>query len=213
MLYNLNLTLSDEETEMLKEIKGGTVSEIIFDRPVENVLEYSHIGFTVLTFSDKDSCIVISQEDTNKEYPESEESNSAFQIRQDYPRFRVERSNIKNLDVFKYRIMSPCGVKVVGQPVWKSCFVNSRVESIRIIRDIASWKFGENTWNAKADIGIELLLSEKSILLVMEECKDWMYSVFLGAKNTAEIVNKFWNKNDWGLAGKVNCLYREVIEF
>ena len=67
MLYNLNLTLSDEETEMLKEIKGRTVSEIIFDRPVENVLEYSHIGFTVLTFSDKDSCIVISQEDTNKE--------------------------------------------------------------------------------------------------------------------------------------------------
>ena len=212
MLYNLNLLLKDEEVDLLKELKGTIVSKVIFDRSIEKEFEYSHIGFTVLTFTDKGDCIVISQEDTNKEYPESGVVHGGCEIRQDYPRFRIERSNIKDLGDFKYCIMTQSGLKVVGKPVWEYYTINSDVESIRIIRDVASWNFGVNTWKTKVDIGIEILLSKKSILSVLEDCKGWMYSVFFDTKNTEKIINKFWNPNNWGMVGKVDYLYREIIQ-
>lgn len=95
-------------------------------------------------------------------------------------------------------------------PDCKLMYVGTNLESILILRDIASWRNKGINWMVEADIGVKLVFQQEEFLFVAQDSLAGFLKVFKLNKMTPvkEILDDYWSmKTD-----KVDSLIREEMK-
>lgn len=97
---------------------------------------------------------------------------------------------------------------------WQKVNFGSKIDSIHIYRDNATWTYGSRNWDITTDVAIKLAGNKFKCLFVLQDTLFSFVSVHLNyTEDENEFINEHWKATKWGFKSEnLTLLDRQCIE-
>lgn len=95
---------------------------------------------------------------------------------------------------------------------WHIFDIHEQIKQISIYQDSACWLYKGNNWNVVNDVAICFRFSQYSILAVLHDSIDEMFSVhYKYDQNENDLISKYWSEVHWGMKCENMALLEKAI--
>lgn len=198
MKYNITNYLSLKEIKLLKSLIGTKLNKIFCDDV--QLPNFSGIAITVVIdiFNTK---IKIKNE-------------SVYEVdRDEYPKFKI-LNTFEEMPVVVEQTVKKIvnGIETYEKEkfLYKDLLYRKLIKEINVVRDIVKWNRDNNNWIVKADIGIRIILEDRSILLLAIDSLAGFIYVIDSQMDVLDEKNEL--SEYWGMKSEnIDFLKREEI--